>query len=120
MQGTSAAFHGSNRQIPVANRAYSAMELLSRMTCGEAASSHCDFLAYGGAVGALLQNGALTGSPLGAPGQWPDSLKTLMTTVFPVQAQIVVFWGPDYVALYNDAYAPTIGNKHPAALGRGP
>ncbi|GAB7533227.1 PAS domain-containing protein [Pseudomonas sp. 3A(2025)] len=94
------------------------MKLLSRMTSGEAASSHCDFLAHGGEVAALLQNGALTGSPLGAPGRWPDTLKTLMTTVFPVQAQIVVFWGPEYVALYNDTYAPTIGNKHPAALGR--
>lgn len=94
------------------------MKLLSRMTSGEAASSHCDFLTHGGEVGALLQDGALIDSPLGAPGQWPDTLKTLMTTVFPVQAQIVVFWGPEYVALYNDTYAPTIGNKHPAALGR--
>jgi len=33
-------------------------------------------------------------------------------------AQIVLFWGPEYVALYNDAYAPTIGDKHPRALGR--
>ena len=29
-----------------------------------------------------------------------------------------MFWGPDYIALYNDAYAPTIGDKHPSALGR--
>ncbi|WP_404559465.1 PAS domain-containing protein [Bradyrhizobium ottawaense] len=33
-------------------------------------------------------------------------------------AQIVLFWGPEFVALYNDAYAPTIGDKHPKALGR--
>jgi len=33
-------------------------------------------------------------------------------------AQIVMFWGPQFVALYNDAYAPTIGAKHPRALGR--
>ena len=32
--------------------------------------------------------------------------------------QIVLFWGPDYVALYNDAYAPTIGDKHPHAFGQ--
>ncbi len=29
-----------------------------------------------------------------------------------------MFWGEDFVALYNDAYAPTIGDKHPRALGR--
>jgi hypothetical protein len=32
------------------------------------------------------------------------------------QAQIVLFWGREFVALYNDAYAPTIGDKHPKHL----
>lgn len=41
-----------------------------------------------------------------------------MGTILPVQAQIVLFWGPEFVALYNDAYAPSIGEKHPRALGR--
>jgi two-component sensor histidine kinase len=38
--------------------------------------------------------------------------------MLPAQAQIVLFWGPEFVAVYNDAYAPTIGDKHPRALGR--
>jgi two-component sensor histidine kinase len=38
--------------------------------------------------------------------------------MLPAKAQIVLFWGPEFVALYNDAYAPTIGEKHPKALGR--
>ena len=38
--------------------------------------------------------------------------------MLPAQAQIVMFWGPEYVALYNDAYASSIGDKHPRALGR--
>jgi PAS domain S-box-containing protein len=33
-------------------------------------------------------------------------------------AQIILFWGGDFCALYNDAYSRTIGNKHPTALGR--
>ncbi|MBK1661263.1 HWE histidine kinase domain-containing protein [Paracraurococcus ruber] len=41
-----------------------------------------------------------------------------MDLLLAARAQIVLFWGPDYVALYNDAYAPTIGAKHPRALGR--
>lgn len=76
------------------------------------------FLANGGAVGDLLQSSLMDGSPLGAPCDWPDSLKALMGTILPVQAQIVLFWGPEFVALYNDAYAPSIGEKHPRALGR--
>lgn len=31
---------------------------------------------------------------------------------------MVLFWGPQFVAIYNDTYAPTIGDKHPHALGR--
>jgi PAS domain S-box-containing protein len=38
--------------------------------------------------------------------------------ILPARAEIVLFWGPHFVAFYNDAYAPTIGNKHPRALGR--
>ena len=28
-----------------------------------------------------------------------------------------VFWGPELVAIYNDAYVPMLGAKHPAAMG---
>lgn len=38
--------------------------------------------------------------------------------MIPSQAQIVMFWGPEFVAFYNDAYAPTIGDKHPHAFGK--
>lgn len=69
-------------------------------------------------VATLISTRDWSGSPLGAPPSWPASLKTLMSTVLPVKAQIVIFWGPQYVALYNDAYAPSIGGKHPGALGR--
>lgn len=57
-------------------------------------------------------------SPLGPVETWPAELQMLMKTIKMAAAEIVVFWGPDYVALYNDTYAPTIGNKHPAAFGR--
>lgn len=76
------------------------------------------FLLEGGIVSSLIQTMDWSCSPLGAPRQWSSSLKTLMATILPAQAQIVLFWGPEYVALYNDAYTPTIGAKHPLALGR--
>jgi len=57
-------------------------------------------------------------SPLGHPRQWSQALKTTVGMLLAAQAQIVLFWGPDYVALYNDAYAPGIGANHPRALGR--
>ncbi len=56
-------------------------------------------------------------SPLGPIEQWPEALVNAVSLLLPVGAEIVLFWGADYVALYNDAYAPTIGDKHPGALG---
>jgi PAS domain S-box-containing protein len=38
--------------------------------------------------------------------------------LLPSKAQIVLFWGPEFVVLYNDPYRPVFGAKHPEALGR--
>ena len=76
------------------------------------------FLANGGAVGKLLLSLDAASSPLGPPDAWSASLKPTMATLLPAKAQIVLFWGAEFVALYNDAYAPSIGDKHPRALGR--
>ena len=29
-----------------------------------------------------------------------------------------MYWGPEYVVLYNDAYSTILGSKHPWALGQ--
>ncbi len=57
-------------------------------------------------------------SPLGDPSSWSKQLSLTFSTILGSPSQIVLFWGPEYVALYNEAYAPTIGKKHPAAFGR--
>ena len=49
---------------------------------------------------------------------WSPTLRTTVRLLLTSKAQLLAFWGPEFVALYNDAYAPTIGDKHPAALGR--
>jgi PAS domain S-box-containing protein len=55
---------------------------------------------------------------LGPIATWPVQLKCAVDIMLPSRAQIVMFCGPEFVAVYNDAYAPTIGSKHPMALGR--
>jgi signal transduction histidine kinase len=81
-------------------------------------SEKTEFLTGGGFMGALMRDRDWSGSPLGHPEQWTSSLKTTVGLLLRAEAQIVLFWGPEFVALYNDAYAPTIGDKHPRALGR--
>jgi two-component sensor histidine kinase len=72
----------------------------------------------GGKTGALIRALDWSKTSLGPISAWPPHLKVTVSLILPAQAQIVLFWGPEFVALYNDAYAPTIGNKHPGALGR--
>jgi signal transduction histidine kinase len=38
--------------------------------------------------------------------------------LLPSKAQIILFWGPEFVVLYNDAYRPVFGAKHPHALAQ--
>src|SRR6201992_2942970 len=77
-----------------------------------------DFLREGGATGALMAGLDSLSSPLGPSEQWSATLRTTVGLALRAEAQIVLFWGPEFVALYNDAYAPTIGEKHPRAMGR--
>ncbi|WP_298671156.1 PAS domain S-box protein [uncultured Sphingomonas sp.] len=74
--------------------------------------------AGGGALGAMMLAKDWSASPLGPIEHWPQSLLNAVSLMLPASVEIILFWGDDYIALYNDAYAPTIGDKHPAALGR--
>src|SRR5215469_11610156 len=71
----------------------------------------------GSGVGALIRAFDWSTTSLGPIAGWPAHLKGAVSLMLPAKAQIVLFWGPEFVALYNDAYAPTIGEKHPRALG---
>ena len=57
-------------------------------------------------------------SPLGSVAGWSNALIASVRMMLPSRAEIVMFWGPEFCALYNEAYAPTIGDKHPRALGQ--
>jgi hypothetical protein len=72
----------------------------------------------GGEIAHLIAEREGSRSPLGPPSQWPQDLRDAVRLIFPAAVPIVMFWGADYLALYNDAYASTIGDKHPAAFGR--
>nr|MDT0661406.1 SpoIIE family protein phosphatase [Micromonospora sp. DSM 115978] len=75
-------------------------------------------LANGGEMGDRLARTDWSASPLGEPRTWPDSLRHAIGMMLSSQSQIVMYWGEDHLAFYNDAYLPTIGAKHPAALGQ--
>jgi PAS domain S-box-containing protein len=76
-----------------------------------------DWLVGGGEMGALIRAKQWSDTALGTIEHWPQSLRSAVSILLPSKAQIVLFWGPELVAIYNDAYRPVFGSKHPAALG---
>lgn len=68
--------------------------------------------------GALLRAIRWSETPLGPVNDWPQSLKTSVSICLNSAFPILIWWGPDLVMLYNDAYAPLISSKHPDALGK--
>ncbi len=75
------------------------------------------FLAGGGAMGALMRDMDWSATTLGPTDTWPQSLRTSVSTCLNCSFPILVWWGPELVKLYNDAYAVILGDKHPRALG---
>ncbi|XDF37785.1 ATP-binding protein [Paracidovorax avenae] len=57
-------------------------------------------------------------TPLGPPERWPQGLKAALRILLTSRFEMWVGWGPDIAFFYNDAYRPTLGTKHPDALGR--
>lgn len=58
-------------------------------------------------------------TPLGPVTQWPQSLRTMVATILASRQPMWLYWGPDCVGIYNDAYRPSLGEggRHPRALG---
>ncbi len=75
------------------------------------------FLTNGGTTGALMRALDWSATPLGPTSAWPQSLRTSVSTCLNCSFPIAIWWGPQLVMLYNDAYAAIIGGKHPHALG---
>jgi signal transduction histidine kinase/PAS domain-containing protein len=76
------------------------------------------FLQGGGAIGAAVREFDWTRTPLGAPSSWPQSLRTLVGVMLACRQPMFMAWGPEKTWLYNDAFVPILGRKHPGALGR--
>ncbi|HEX2606212.1 MAG TPA: ATP-binding protein [Flavisolibacter sp.] len=80
----------------------------------------CAFMEGGGEMGAYTRGYDWAGTSLGAPEYWPQSLRTTLGILLHSRFPMFLFWGPEAICFYNDAYRPSLGNegKHPYALGK--
>jgi signal transduction histidine kinase len=75
------------------------------------------FLAGGGEMGSRIRALEWATTPLGHPTEWPAELRTLVSLLLTSPQPMFIAWGPERTWLYNEAFTPILGDKHPAALG---
>jgi PAS domain S-box-containing protein len=86
---------------------------------GTAGQGDFTFLTGAGAMGELVRSIAWASTLLGPLTDWPQSLRTAMSICLNSRFPIAIYWGPEYLMLYNQSLVPMVGpNKHPAALGQ--
>ncbi|MBD2082890.1 ATP-binding protein [Leptolyngbya sp. FACHB-17] len=74
--------------------------------------------AGGGEMGELMRSYDWSQTPLGPISGWASSLKIAVSICLNSRFPMVIWWSKELVLLYNDAWRPILGTKHPKALGR--
>ncbi|HEX2891363.1 response regulator [Vineibacter terrae] len=77
-----------------------------------------EFLGGGGEMGVRMRAFDWSTTPLGNPRSWPQSLKTAVRIMLTSRQPIWIGWGQALTFLYNDAYKPIMGGRHPLAMGQ--
>lgn len=67
---------------------------------------------------ALLRTWDWSDTGLGPVSTWPAELVAAVRTVLPSRVPVLLWWGPDLLQLYNDAFRVLLADKHPAAIGQ--
>lgn len=69
-------------------------------------------------MGALIHSVDWSATPVGALENWSPALQITVRILLANRFPQLLWWGPDYVSIYNDAYRPILARKHPWALGK--
>ena len=77
------------------------------------------FLSQGGEMGALIYAKDWSQNEVGAIESWPQSLQTALGIILHSRFPMFLWWGPQLICFYNDAYRYSLGEdgKHPKILG---
>ncbi|KAF7552694.1 hypothetical protein G7046_g7333 [Stylonectria norvegica] len=66
----------------------------------------------------VIQSHDWSSTSLGPMDKWPAALHQTFNQVVSDSRAIAIFWGPDCITIYNEAFSKYCGAKHPKLLGR--
>src|SRR5262249_30723841 len=76
------------------------------------------FLTGGGETGAVMRSMQWEATPLGPVESWSPTLRIMTRFLLANRLPLLLWWGPDFCNVYNDAYRRILGSRHPRAMGR--
>ena len=77
-----------------------------------------EWLVGGGEMGALIRAKDWSETSIGPRESWSPALRMMVSFLVANRFPMLLWWGPEYVSIYNDPYRPVLGTKHPWGLGR--
>lgn len=72
----------------------------------------------GGEMGLSMASLDWSRTSFGPLTQWPVSLRATVATVLRSGMPMMLWWGPRFLQLYNDAFRPLLCSRHPRCLGQ--
>lgn len=88
------------------------------MSPKSSAGAWSDLFAGDGEMHTLMRDTDWSKTKLGPIESWPGSLKTMLGVLLGSRFPMLIWWGPELLQLYNDAYRPILRHKHPASLAQ--
>src|SRR5262249_50256499 len=75
-------------------------------------------LSTGGEMSNIFNDKDWSQTLLGPVSSWSPTLKMMVRLLLANRFPLLLWWGPQFCQLYNDAYQPILGTKHPKSLGQ--
>ncbi len=75
------------------------------------------FLDFPGEMARLMREKEWSQTPFGPLEGWSQALRSAVSICLGSRFPMVLYWGETRALIYNDAWSPVPGRKHPAALG---
>jgi PAS domain S-box-containing protein len=84
----------------------------------ESAGTSADRIVGKGEMAELVRAYDWGSTSLGPIESWSKELVTIVNLTLSSSSPARTMWGPELILIYNDAYRPIPGPRHPAALGK--
>ncbi|KAK4199619.1 hypothetical protein QBC40DRAFT_281713, partial [Triangularia verruculosa] len=67
--------------------------------------------------GDVIESVDWAATPLGPQKSWSDRLEETFNQILVDSRPIALYWGPQYITIYNEAFSKLCGSRHPEMLG---